>query len=166
MGRWLSRALFGLVVFDEGDECRAFQYRFLLGVQPAGALATGMLLLGKSNQTNRIESPHVALMAAFTAVSLLLWWSLQGHRHRVQPVAFAYPAACELKYLLALLYVPQDEMRVLWFLTHIPGVSVYLLLVNPHLGAPHRAGQCRAFSWIWQTSGNLILRVLAPGASP
>lgn len=150
-----THALFGRVVFEEGEEYLSFQYRFLIVVQLAAALATGLFLLGESTQLNRIDTPHVRSMAVFTALSLLLWLLLRGQRHRLRPIAFTYLAACELEYLSALLYVPQDEMRVLWFLTHIPGVYlllgrrwgagvtlgnlVGLLLLNPRLSAPYSA---------------------------
>jgi diguanylate cyclase (GGDEF)-like protein len=148
-----SRFLFGDVTFGEGQEYLSFQYRFLIVVLIAGALATAVFLLGESTRLNRIDSPHVVSMAVFTTASLLLWGVLRGRPCAVRPVAWIYLGICQLEYLSALMHVPQDEMRALWFLTNVPGV--YLLLgrragavvtaltvvglawINPRLSAPY-----------------------------
>lgn len=90
-------------------------------------------------------------MRVFTALSLLLWWLLRGHKDRYHAVAWSYLLLCQLEYTSALLFVPADEMRVLWFVTNVPGVylvlgrrvgglvsvatMVGLVLVTPHLSA-------------------------------
>lgn len=123
---WFSRALFGSVTFEEAEEYLEFQYRFLIVVMVAAGLATALFLAGAATQVNQIGSPHVRSMAAYTAVCAALWLTLRGRKRTFRPVAYLYLTACQLEYLSALVFVPEDEMRILWFVTNVPGV--YLLL--------------------------------------
>lgn len=120
------RLVFGDVSFSETDDYRDFQFRFLCLVILIGALITGLLVLGSWSAANTINPAHVRSMTLFTSASLLAWWVLRGRPGLFHPVAWAYECLCILEYVSALYYVSEDEFRVVWFLTNIPGV--YLLL--------------------------------------
>ena len=149
----LERLLFGRVAFSESEEFQAFRFRFLCIVLVSGAICTALFLIGEHTKVNRIEGPHLVSMSVFTAGALLLWLLLRGQKNRFLPVAWIYEALCLLEYISALLFVPRDELRVLWFLINIPGVYILLgqkagaaitaltaaglALGNPHLSVPY-----------------------------
>ncbi len=155
MNRRIDTFLFGQQAFTEGEDHRALQFRFLCVILLAGALATALIVLGGSTEVNPIDARHMRSMRLFTALSLLLWWLLRGHKARYHAVAWSYLLLCPLEYTSALLFVAADEMRVLWFVTNIPGVYLLLgrrvgglvtgatmlglVLVNPRLSAPYSA---------------------------
>lgn len=122
----LSTLLFGKVAFHSSEEYREFQFKFLCIVIIAGAVLTGLLLIGSHSAVNPIDPLHVRSMSIFTGGSLLLWWLLRGRKTWFPGVAWTYECLCMLEYASALYYVSEDEFRVVWFLTNIPGV--YLLL--------------------------------------
>lgn len=68
----LRQILYGDVTFLEGEEYRAFQFRFLCILMLAGAVVTGLLLLGVATGINTIDTLHVVSMAIFMSLSLLL----------------------------------------------------------------------------------------------
>lgn len=74
----LRQILYGDVTFLEGEEYRAFQFRFLCILMLAGAVVTGLLLLGVATGINTL---HVVSMAIFMSLSLLLWLALRGRPH-------------------------------------------------------------------------------------
>jgi diguanylate cyclase (GGDEF)-like protein len=73
----------------------------------------------------------VRSMAAFTLIAVACWWALRGRPQRFRLVAWVYEGVCLLEYTSALLFVPEDELRLLWFLVNIPGV---FLLLGPRSG--------------------------------
>ena len=126
MATGLNQLLFGKVEFAENEEYLEFQYRFLCIVILAGALLTGLLLLGSHAEVNRIDPAHARSMAIFTGGSICFWLALRGRKACFLHIAWPYELFCLLEYSSALYYVSADEFRVVWFLTNIPGV--YLLL--------------------------------------
>lgn len=148
-----ARFFFGQTDFGASEEYLEFQFKFLCIVQFTGALFTALLLLGVFTSANLISLPHVYSMSGFTAITLGLWLLLRGNKQRFYPLAWAYEAVCMLEYISALAYVPEDELRILWFFTNIPGVYILLgqragmcitlltvaglALGNSHLSAPY-----------------------------
>ncbi len=98
----LNTLLFGHVRFDEHEEYRAFQFKFLCIVILAGAVLTGLLIFGSHAAVNRINPVHVRSMTIFTVLSCLIWWALRGHKQRHVGLAWAYELLCLLEYLSAL----------------------------------------------------------------
>lgn len=151
--RLLPAILFGKVEFEAQEEHLEFRFKFLCIVMLAGAVLTALLVLGSHSGANRIDPVHVRSMSLFTGISVMLWAVLRGHKQWFLPLALIYETVCMLEYLSALYYVSEDEFRVVWFLTNIPGV--YLLLgqrfglcitfataalligINPALPAPY-----------------------------
>lgn len=149
----LERLVFGQVRFGDDEELESFKFRFLAIVMLSGALLTGLILLGVHTGVNPITGQHVVSMSAFTTLAALLWFLLRGQRQRFVAIAWSYEVLCMLEYTSALMYVPQDELRVLWFLVNVPGVYILLgqragaavaavtviglAMGNAHLSAPY-----------------------------
>lgn len=124
--RWLNRLLFGDVEFEAKEEYLEFQYKFLCVVFLASAALTGLLVVGSHSSVNRIDPAHVRSMTFFTLGSVVFWTALRGRKQWFRKLGWSYEFFCLLEYISALYYVSEDEFRVVWFLTNIPGV--YLLL--------------------------------------
>lgn len=121
-----NKLLFGNVEFEASEEHLEFQYRFLCIVILVGAMLTGLLVMGAHSEVNKINPLHVRSMSVFTLGSVVFWLVLRGRKQWFLRVGWAYELFCMLEYISALYYVSEDEFRVVWFLTNIPGV--YLLL--------------------------------------
>lgn len=122
----ISQLLFGAVQFAQSEEHTAFRYKFLIVLMFTGALFTGLLVWGDTSAVNPIGMPHAGAMALFTTLATLLWLVLRGHPARLQAVAWAYEVVCLLEYTSALVHVPRDELRLLWFFVNVPGVFIML----------------------------------------
>jgi diguanylate cyclase (GGDEF)-like protein len=70
--------------------------------------------------------PHLGAMTVFTLAALLLWLILRGNTQRFYVVAWLYEIVCLLEYTSALMFVPEDELRILWFYLNVPGVYILL----------------------------------------
>jgi diguanylate cyclase (GGDEF)-like protein len=151
--RYLSHLVFGEVKFEASEEHLEFQFKFMCIVLLAGALATGIFLLGTLSELNRISPMHVRSMSGFTGVTLFLWLCLRGRKTWFYSIGWLYEAACILEATSALYFVSEDEFRLIWFFTNIPGVYlllgqrvgfvitvltlVGLVLGNPYLPSPY-----------------------------
>lgn len=154
--RWLTRAqrgLFGPVQFSESEEYHAFRYKLLVLLMVSGAVFTALFIAGNATEINPIEGLHRWSMLLFTAGALFLWLWLRGDPRRFWRAAWAYEALCLAEYTSALVFVPFDELRILWFYVNVPGVfimlgqragwaitlgtAVGLAVGNAHLAAPY-----------------------------
>lgn len=127
----LAHFVFGDVSFQESEELREFQYKFLLALMFAGSVFTAALVAAHLTGINRLDGPHVQAMMAFTVLALGCWAALRSRPKRFFKVAWAYELLCMLEYTSALLFVPADELRLLWFMVNIPGVFI---LLGPRAG--------------------------------
>jgi len=121
-----SKILFGNPAFKESMEHHEFQYKLLVLLLVTGALFTSLFLVGAWSELNVLSGPHIYSMMFFTLSALLLWLRLRGHPNRLHQVAWAYEFICILEYVSALAFVPQDELRILWFYINVPGVYIML----------------------------------------
>jgi len=151
----LARFVFGRVKFKESEELREFQYKFLLALMLTAAAFTAALVAAHGLRINPLEGSHVFSMMGFTVLALACWGALRSRPERFFKVAWVYEAICMLEYTSALLFVPADELRLLWFMVNIPGVFILLgprsgwgitglsllivLGVNPWLAHPYSA---------------------------
>lgn len=149
----IERLVFGTVKFRESEELEEFKFRFLAIIMLSGAVCTALFVLGEHSQVNPIAGWHVLSMTVFISLATVLWLLLRGHKKRFLPIAWTYEALCMLEYTSALIFVPQDELRVLWFLVNVPGVYILLgqragaaitvitvaglALGNGHISAPY-----------------------------
>lgn len=150
---WWSRFLFGAVKFDDNEEYAAFQFKFLCVVMLTGGLLTAVFLVTAHAGVNPMDARHLWSMGVFTTTALVLWLLLRGRKSWFVLIAWTYEAVCLWEYTSALLFVPQDELRILWFYINVPGVYILLgqragllitsvtvaglVLGNPYLTAPY-----------------------------
>ena len=122
----LTHLLFGQASFTEDEEYLAFRYRFLIVLMVSGALFTGLFILGNLSAVNPIDMRHQRSMVFFTASATVLWLVLRGRPRWFFPVAWAYEVVGLWEYTSALMFVPTDELRLLWFFVNVPGVFILL----------------------------------------
>ncbi|CAK0776929.1 GGDEF domain-containing protein [Azospirillaceae bacterium] len=122
----IGELFFGNSVFDEKEEYMKFCVRFLLVNMWCGFIFTGMFVVVEWLGINTIGPPNIQVMQTFTILSLLLVFLLRGHKERFRVIALIYAIACYFEYMSALLFVPQDEFRVIWFYTYFAGVYILL----------------------------------------
>lgn len=152
---FIGRVLFGDARFDEGEEYLKFRYQFLLINIWVAAFITGLLILLEWTGANNIGQPHTGMMTVFTALCALFIALLRGRKDRFLPVAVLYGILCYAEDMSALMFVPQDEFRVIWFYVYFVGTYIILgqaagvivtvlcipsvVLVNAHLSHPYSA---------------------------
>jgi diguanylate cyclase (GGDEF)-like protein len=122
----LMWVLFGKVIFPEREEYQEFRYKLLIVLLASGAFVTGLFVLGTLSAVNPIASAHQKSMVFFTVASILLWLWLRGAPARFVPAAWMYEALSLWEAISSLIYVSEDELRLLWFFTNVPGVFILL----------------------------------------
>jgi diguanylate cyclase (GGDEF)-like protein len=122
----LMRFLFGRVEFAQREEDKEFRYKLLIVLMTSGALVTCLFILGTLSAVNPISPMHQTSMLAFTSITTLLWLLLRGHPKRFIQVAWAYECMSLWESTSALIYVPSDELRLLWLFINVPGVFILL----------------------------------------
>ena len=150
----LSTLFFGQVDFPESEEYREFQYKFLMVLLAFGALATLVFIVASGDQAALpMPAEHMRSMKMFTAACVVLWLLLRGRKQWFIPVGWAFEMASLAELTSAIMYVPGDELRIIWLFTNIPGTYLLLgrrvgalmtlviitglLLGNPHLSSPY-----------------------------
>jgi diguanylate cyclase (GGDEF)-like protein len=121
--KWLA---FGSVQFSEQEEYLEFRYKFLIVLMLTAAALTGLFILGLVSQINVIGWAHGRMMITFVSLTLLLWLLLRGAPQRFKRVGWTYEVLSLVESASALVYVPVDELRILWFYTNIPCVFILL----------------------------------------
>ena len=152
-GRFLKWLFFGDVKFTEQEEFLEFRYKFLIVLMLSAAFLTGLFILGTISKINLIGWAHGRMMIVFVSLTLLIWLLLRNAPRRFKLLGWSYEILSLLESTSALIYVPVDELRILWFYTNIPCVFILLgqragwlvtggtmigfLLGNPHLEQPY-----------------------------
>ncbi len=152
MGNW-QHWIFGDVSFSQSEEYAGFRYRFLVVLIFVGALFSALFVAGEYAQLNRMENPHFWTMQGYIVASLLAWWALRGRKHWYWPMAWVYEGLSLLLFTSALWFIPDDELRLVWFYVHVSGafivfgpragwcivavVVAILLLSNAHMALPY-----------------------------
>lgn len=121
--KWLA---FGSTQFTENEEYLEFRYKFLIVLMLAAAFLTGLFILGTLSQINPIGWAHGRMMIVFTSATLVLWLILRGSPKRFKRIGWTYETLCMVENTSALIFVPADELRILWFFTNIPCVFILL----------------------------------------
>ncbi|BDU57704.1 hypothetical protein LMORI2_06860 [Limnohabitans sp. MORI2] len=121
--KWIA---FGSVQFSEQEEYLEFRYKFLIVLMLTAAALTGLFILGLVSQINLIGWAHGRMMITFVTGTVVLWLLLRGSPKRFKTIGWTYEVLSLLESASALMYVPVDELRVLWFYTNIPCVFILL----------------------------------------
>jgi diguanylate cyclase (GGDEF)-like protein len=154
IGRWY----FGAQQFGETRLLTEFRYRFLMVLLGASVVASTAYLLSGLTISGaagaQVAAPeHMRSMRIFAMASTLLWIALRERPQLLVPVAWGYEIVGLMAHASALVYLPSDELRILWIFTNLP--IAYLLLgriagglltaltvlgllaLNPTLAAPY-----------------------------
>lgn len=153
---FLSQLFCGRVDFPEGEEFREFQFKFLIALMLFGTVTTGLFLwLIESGALPAVADTHLRSMRLYTISGFVLWLTLRGRKQWFLPVAWMFELVSLLELFSATIFVANDELRIIWLFTNIPGM--YLLLgrlagglmtaliivafvgINPYLAAPYSA---------------------------
>lgn len=121
--------LYGGVNFPENEEYLRFQFRLLYVLLLMGILFSGLFILTDHLQINHLSQLHVRNNIAYFFLSIALAVALYGHKERFLVIALLTESASLLIYLSALILVPDDPMRILWYYINLP--AVYILLGRP-----------------------------------
>ena len=121
--KWL---VFGSVQFSEQEEYLEFRYKFLIVLMLTAAALTGLFILGLLSQINLIGWAHGRMMISYVTGTVILWLLLRSSPKRFKRIGWTYEVLSLCESASALVYVPVDELRVLWFYTNIPCVFILL----------------------------------------
>lgn len=124
--RALKWVVFGNVQFSEQEEYLEFRYKFLIVLMLSAAFLTSLFILGMISQINLIGWAHGRMMVTFVTLTLLLWLLLRASPRRFKTIGWTYEVLSLVESVSALIYVPVDELRILWFYTNIPCVFILL----------------------------------------
>lgn len=124
--RALKWVVFGSVRFSEQEEYLEFRYKFLIVLMLTAAALTSLFILGQVSQINLIGWTHGRMMITFVTGTVLLWLLLRGSPQRFKSLGWTYEILSLFESVSALVYVPVDELRILWFYTNIPCVFILL----------------------------------------
>lgn len=122
----ISSLLFGNFQKPEFGEDEEFKYKLLIVLITSGALFTLFLIVASDAGANPIHGQHYISMWIFSVASLILWFVVRTRIHLVKTISICFETICLLEYISAFIYVPYDELRILWFFTNIPGVYIML----------------------------------------
>lgn len=123
---WLQQLLFGQAEFHENEEYQEFRYKFLIILMISGSLLTLLFILGTLSQINPLGWRHGWAMMTFTSLSFVMWLLLRNRPARFKTIAWSYEVLSLLESTSALIHVPIDELRVMWFYTNVPCVFILL----------------------------------------
>jgi diguanylate cyclase (GGDEF)-like protein len=124
--KFFNNFFFGEECFDENEEYFKFSYHFLLVNMWFGVVVTALFILIEWLGLNTIGPPHIQMMQIFTTFGALLIIILRGRKDRFFPVALMYAVLCFIEHMSTLLFVPQDEFRLIWFYIYFAGVYIIL----------------------------------------
>jgi diguanylate cyclase (GGDEF)-like protein len=118
--------LYGGIDFPEDEEYLRFQFRLLYALLLMGIFFSGLFILADHLQVNHLSQLHVRNNIVFFVFNIVLTVALYGHKERFLVIALLCETASLLIYLSALILVPDDPMRILWYYINLP--AVYILL--------------------------------------
>ena len=124
--RFFGTIFFGKTNFEESEEYLKFCFQFLLANIWIAVVITGLLIAMEWLGLNNIGPPDLQIMELFTVSGMLFIILLRGHKERFYPIALIYAVCCYIEDMSALLFVPQDEFRVIWFYIYFAGSYIIL----------------------------------------
>lgn len=118
--------LFGGVEFGEGEEYLQFQFQLMSALLLMAAIFSGAFVLFVWFNFNRFPHDQLVAIKIYFTSSVLLYILLRGRKHLFFLIAWLFATTSFLIFLSALLLVPEDELRTLWFYLNL--TLVYILL--------------------------------------
>lgn len=120
-----KRLLLGNVRFDEAEEYLAFKYTFGVMMMWSVLPLLVLFIIGDWSGTNRIGA-HGTTVRIYFVMSCLLIWVLRGRKQWFVPVTWAFAGVSYLAFISAFMFVPTDELRVVWFYSLVAGTYILL----------------------------------------
>ena len=150
----MSKLIVGRIVFPDGEELLEFQYKFLILLQIfASSTSLLFLWLVHIGVSPRFSELHMQVMMGYSIVSIGLWLALRGRKKWFLPIAWTFEVASLIDLFSAFIFVNNDELRILWLFTNIPGAYLVLgrrvgalmtgvivvgfVVINPYVAQPY-----------------------------
>lgn len=128
---WMKTLLLGREEFAEHEEYLEFRCRMLTVLMFFGCVSGLLFGLGHHLDLNPFHGRLAWSFRIHVGGGALLLVLLRGHKDRFPAVAWAYAGLSFLQFVMAFLYVPEDELRALWFFLNLPALYV---LLGPRVG--------------------------------
>lgn len=122
----LQRLVFGHATFDEREELHEFKYKLLCLISAVASLFSLVYVIIDRLGVVRIGPVHGAVLSAFALVSLVNWRVLVARPGLYLWVAWVEELGLASVCLSGLLFVPNDELRLLWAFLNLAGTYVML----------------------------------------
>ena len=127
----LRSLLNGNVTFDGSEDYQGFRFRLLNAALLTGILFTSVFVVIDVLGFNRLGAWQLGATVIDGLATAGLFLLLRGHKQRYPLVAAVFVAVNLLTFLSALVFVSNDELRVIWFFV---GVVVVYVLLGVHAG--------------------------------
>jgi len=122
---FIKRLLLGQQPFDEAGDFLAFRYTFGLLLMWAVMPILALFILADWSGTNPIGRHGTTIRVHFIASAVLIW-ALRSRPRLLLPVIWTYAVASLCVHLSGFIFVPADELRLVWFYSLI--ACTYILL--------------------------------------
>jgi len=119
-------SLFRETYFAEREEFSRFRYRFFGVIVAFGFISSSLFLLASYFGVNKIPENDLIAMRIHVVSSMVTWLLLRICRQWFYQLCWVYGSITFYVITAALIWVPSDELRILWFFLSIP--AYYLLL--------------------------------------
>lgn len=122
----IQSLLLGGAEFSESEEYFSFQFRLLFVILLFGALSSIIFMISHYSGANRLTTGHILTTHFHAYCNLALAFILYGRKRFFYPVAWAALFVGFVIFISALMLVPNDPLRVIWFFLNLPAVFVIL----------------------------------------
>ncbi len=122
----ISLMLLGGARFTVDEEYFQFRFRFFYVILLFSAGSSIFFIIADYTGINHLGEMHVFMLKIHLIVIAVSLIGLYNRKHLFYIFAWPYAIVCFGVFISAMLFVPQDEIRILWFFINVPGV--YLLL--------------------------------------
>lgn len=122
----VGNLIFGRSPREEEQEYRELRYRFALILVFFGLISSGLFLIGNYIGANPLPEMDLMAIQFHLVAAFTTFFLLRIRKTWLYPVAIGYELVCLYVFVAALIWVPTDELRILWFYLNIP--TVYLIL--------------------------------------
>lgn len=172
MYRWIREFLLGGSTFAENEEYLEFRFRVLNVILIFGMISSSFFWIADDAGLNAIGHPHVLTMQIHLIVDLICFLTLHNRKHLYYLIGIPYSLFCYWVFISALIWVPQDELRILWFFSNLPATFLLLgtgigllataasmgivLWINPHLSVPYSANALATATMVFLFLGTLM----------
>lgn len=122
----IQNILSGGVNFSQKDEYDQFRVRLLFAILFFSAFSSVFFIAADYFSINPMADKHLLVIKIHLASVFISVTLLYNHKERFLVVGVPYAVLCFGVFVSAMLYVPDDEIRILWFFLNIP--AIYILL--------------------------------------